>query len=134
MASRQRIQRLARSFSHGWGMPPKRSSAFVPLDAEAAQLPGVAGILGVPAAALGQVVDLRGGTQASSAVALLRRLPSASRHSCSVRSSSEDAPLAARNRTMMMTTRGGALPVALVAAALERVLHLQPQLPGQAAR
>ena len=48
--------------------------------------------------------------QATSAAALLRFFPDASRHSCSVRSSSENVLLEARNRTMIITMNAGALP------------------------
>ena len=93
------------------------------LEAEAVHLPGVAGILGVPAAALGQVGDLPAGPgQQRDRVALLlpERIPPFLLGPVQQRG----APLEARNRTMIITMNGGALPA----------LDLQLQLRGQAVR
>ena len=53
------------------------------------------------------------------------------RHSCSVRSSNDTAPVAARARTTAMTTAGRVLVARCVVAALQHVLDLQTQLRAQ---
>ena len=106
--SRHRIQRLARSFRSCWGMPEK-SRTFLPSKPRRCICQASRGY-----SASQPLPSARSATwrrdQASSAIALLRFFPNASRHSCPVRSSSEDAPLEARNRTMIITMNGGALP------------------------
>ncbi len=106
--SRHRIQRLVRSLSCCWGMPEK-SRTFLPSKPRRCICQASRGYsVSQPAPSARSATCRR--DQASRAIALLRFLPNASRHSCSVRSSSEDAPLAARNRIMIITTNGGALP------------------------
>ena len=91
------------------GMPEKCKGRGLAVEPEAVHLPGVAGVLGVPAGALGQRGDLRRAQTSSAAGLPGLRYPAehASASACSVRSSSETAPLAARNRTMRITTSAG---------------------------
>ena len=129
--SRHRIHRLARSFSCGWGMPEK-SRTRRPSKPRRCICQASRRILGVPSGALGQVGDLAGGTRP------------AGRPRCCAACRARPA-IPARCGPAARTLRwrpgtgpcssprtGGAFAVALVAAALQRVLHLQLQLRGQA--
>ena len=101
------------------------------LEAEAVHLPGVAGILGVPAAALGQVGDLPAGPgQQRDRVALLlpERIPPFLLGP--VQQRGRPAGGQEPDHDHHDERRGLARP--LVAPPLERVLNLQLQLRGQA--
>ena len=106
--SRHRIHRLTRSLSCRCGMREK-SRTFRPAKPRRCICQASRGYSASQPPPSARSVTCRR-DQASSATALLRFLPNASRHSCSVRSRSEDAPLPARKRTMIITMNGGALP------------------------
>ena len=101
---------------------------------EAAQLPDVAVELALPAVAVGEVGRPCGGRRSAARAGSSRAAPdarSAIRQSCSVRSSSDTASVAARARTTAMTTAGRVLVARCVVAALQHVLDLQTQLRAQ---
>ena len=127
--SRHRIQRLARSFSCCWGMREK-SRTYPALEAEAVHLPGVAGILGVPAAALGQVGDLPAGPgqQRDRVVLLAERFPPFLLGPVQQRG----RPAGGQEPDHDHDDERRGLARALAGPPLERVLDLQPQLRGQA--
>ena len=130
--SRQRTQRLARSRSHGWGIPSNRRG-WRPVEAEAAHPPDIARVFGFPAAGLGQIRDraVSVDQQARAIGSLSSRTAIRSCQVSSSWSSSDATPRRASDRTTRMTTRGVSLPCRSSWRRCSDVLDLQLQLRGQ---
>jgi len=106
VASRQRTHRLARSFSCGCGMPEKSRTLRAPYPRRCICHASRSYSDPQPVPSARSAICAR--NQVSWVTACFCGLPGWSRHSCRVRSSSDEAPLAARNLTAAMTTTGGA--------------------------
>ena len=136
MLIRQRAHRLARSCSHGWGMPSNRSSRAGRSIPSRAQPPDIAGVLGVPAAALGQVRDARGRRSPAAAARCPSGRPQRGTPLAPVPArpapAARSAPLAASTLTDGADVRGLGLDLPSSWRRCSGVLQLQLQLPGQA--
>ena len=129
--SRHRTHRLARSFSQGWGMPGE-AQGVPPVEPEPVHPPGVAAVLGVPAAVFGQVGDLaagpghQGGRVRAFSAERLPPFPLGAvqqRRRAAGGQEPHDVHHHERRR----------LAAPLIMAALQRVLYFQSQLGGQRA-